>query len=372
MGIQGSGVVHRDYRDFKKNLPRGMFKPYRQRLIFLFTTQALAIAAIATIALLGLPWYLNLSLSLVIGYCWAVGGLIGHELLHGSIVRNKKLQDFLGFFCFLPFFISPTFWRHWHNNLHHSYTQKVIMDPDAYPTYRVYKQSRFVQWMYKYTPGSGHKRSYLYFFFWFSFNAQVAQYYFRFRNRIFDKVDHSRVNIELALILLVHTSALILVGPQNWVWACLIPFFIQNYIPFSYISTNHNLSPLTSENDPLKNSLTVTNHPILEFLHVNFGYHVEHHLLPTVSGVHLKKVHSMLTEEFPEKYHCMPKWKAMGALYKTARIYKTNKTLMNPLNGKTFPTIGLHSESTLTDNITNPKSDKTLHESPLNQKPLTP
>ncbi len=332
-------MKQQEYRDFKKRLPKDALKPHRFRLVFLFSVQLLALTCIYGIVAMGWPWYLNLGLSLVIGYCWAVGGLIGHELMHGAIIRSRKWQDILGFFCFMPFFISPTFWRHWHNNLHHSYTQKVIWDPDAYPNYRIYKQSRFVKWMYKYTPGSGYKRSYLYFFYWFSFNTQVAQYYFRFRNRIFDKLNHKRVNIELALILLLHGAALIAVGPANWIWASVIPFFIQNYIPFSYISTNHNLSPLTSENDPLVNSLTVTNHPILEFLHVNFGYHVEHHLLPTVNGIHLKKVHKMLLEEFPDRYHYMPKWKAIVALYKTARIYKNSTTLMNPLTGETYPTL---------------------------------
>ncbi|MCJ8276494.1 MAG: fatty acid desaturase, partial [Bdellovibrionales bacterium] len=93
-------------------------------------------------------------------------------------------------------------------------------------------------------------------------------------------------------------------------------------------------------NDPLVNSLTVTNHPILEFLHVHFGYHVEHHLFPTVSGVHLKAIHKELKERYPEKYLYMPKWKAMVALYKTARIYKNPTTLFNPLTGATYPTLG--------------------------------
>ena len=361
--------MHKAYREFRSQLPREYFAPHTGRLLFLFTTLALGFGSIFAIATLELHWTAKLLLSAVIGYSWAVGGLLGHELMHGAIVRNRSAQDFLGFFCFLPFGISPTFWRHWHNNLHHSFTQKVIMDPDAYPTYRIYKQSKFVQWMYKYTPGSGHKRSYLYFFFWFTFNAQVAQYYFRFRNKVFDKVDHKRVNLELALIVLIHLGGLIAVGPANWLFVAIIPFFIQNYIPFSYISTNHNLSPLTSDNDPLVNSLTVTNWAPLEFLHVNFGYHVEHHLLPTVNGIHLKKIHHRLREQFPEKYQFMPKWKAIRALYQTARIYKTNKTLMNPLTGATYPTIGNDPKLTKTRK---PANEETVLAPPLDTIGKTP
>ena len=329
-----------DYSHIKKMLPREYFKPYWPRLIPIFLIWATGVASVVTIAMTDLPWYYNICLSILIGYCWSIGGLFSHEVLHGSVIRSRNWQDFIGFLGFLPYMISPTFWRFWHNNLHHSHTQKTFLDPDAYPTLRVFKQSRFVQWMFPFTPGSGNKRSIFYFFFWFSFNAQVAQHHLRYRNRAFDKLDHKRVNIELALALLIHVGGFILVGPMNWLWAVFIPFAFMNYLPFSYISTNHNLSPLTKHNDPLENSLTVTNHPILEFLHANFGYHVEHHLFPTLSGVHLKEVHQILKKEYPEKYKCMPKWKAMVALYKTPRIYKNSTTLIHPKTGKTSPVIG--------------------------------
>ena len=169
-------------------------------------------------------------LAVTIGHCWGVLGLVGHEVLHGSVVRNKKWQNILGLFCFLPFLISPTFWRFWHNKLHHSHTQQLIADPDAYPTLRIFKHSRFMNWMYPFTPGSGHKRSYLYFFFWFSFNVLVAQFYFRFRNKVFNQLDDKKVKVELLAQGLFHLAILYWVGPANIIWVYAIPFLIQNYI----------------------------------------------------------------------------------------------------------------------------------------------
>ncbi len=340
-----------NYSHVKKQLPKEIFKPYRPRLIPILSIWMAGVLGIVAICTQNFPWYLNLGLSLFIGYCWSISGLFAHEILHGSVVRNKKLQTFISFFCFLPYLISPTFWRYWHNNLHHSHTQKLILDPDAYPTYKIFKQSKFAQWMYPFSPGSGRKRSFFYLFFWFSFNAQVIQHYLRYRNKTFNKLDHRQVNIELALAIAIHIGGAILVGPANWVWVVLIPFLFMNYLPFSYISTNHNLSPMTKDNDPLANSLTVTNHPILEFLHINFGYHVEHHLFPTVSGVHLKKIHHVLKNEHPDKLQVMPKWKAIVKLYKTPRIYKNSKTLIHPETLETYPVLGHdnspHSSNTL-------------------------
>jgi fatty acid desaturase len=119
----------------------------------------------------------------------------------------------------------------------------------------------------------------------------------------------------------------------------VLPFLIQNYMLMSYISTNHNISPLTNVNDPLANSLSVKVHPVLEFLNINFGYHVEHHLFPTVSAAHAKTIHKELLRQFPNDYKIMPKWQAMKLLYRTSRVYKNAHTLIHPHTGETFPTL---------------------------------
>jgi fatty acid desaturase len=107
----------------------------------------------------------------------------------------------------------------------------------------------------------------------------------------------------------------------------------------SYISTNHNISPLTKINDPLANSLTVTTNPLNDLVHLNFGYHTEHHIFPRMSGAHTKKVHFELKKMFPETYQHMPKWQALKLLYSTPRIYKNHTTLINPKTLKKFSTL---------------------------------
>lgn len=328
------------YTHLAKELPRHIFTPNPARLFHMVLLMVLAAAAVTAMVVTDWHWSLKIILGGVVGHCWGIGGLIAHEILHGSVIRSRKWQDTFSLFLFAPFLISPTFWRFWHNKLHHANTQRLIADPDAYPTYRVFQASKYMNWMYPFTPGSGAKRSYLYFFFWFSFNVLVAQLYLRFRNRTFDSLDHRKVNFELGTQILLAALFLVAIGPQNWLWAVFVPVVVQNYIVFSYISTNHNLNPLTKHNDPLANTLTVTNHPWLEKLHVNFGYHVEHHMFPTVNGIHVKTIHELLKAKYPTEYHFMPKWQAIRSLYATARIYKDQKTLMNPLNKKTFKTLG--------------------------------
>jgi fatty acid desaturase len=72
---------------------------------------------------------------------------------------------------------------------------------------------------------------------------------------------------------------------------------------------------------------------------LNFGYHVEHHLFPRVSGKHAKKIHLLLKELYPDKYKFMPKWRALKYLYQTPRLYKNSNELVCPKTQETFPTI---------------------------------
>jgi fatty acid desaturase len=323
----------------RKKLPAALFEPVPARFFLFIGFLAVAITALTLISLPSTPWYFKAVLGFVAGSCFGGIAFFSHELLHGSVVRSRKLQDIIGFFGFMPFFISPTFWRFWHNHLHHGNTQAIIADPDAYPTLRIYKHSKFSQNIFPYTPGSRYLRSYFYFFFWFSFHSFYSQVYLRSRNAQFDRMNHRKVTLEFVGQIVIWCSFLYWLGPQNLVWTFVIPFMVQNYITTSYTATNHNLSPLTKINDPLVNSLTVTGPAWIEWLHWNFGYHVEHHICPTVNPKHVKTIHNLLKEDFPQKFRIMKKSKALVMLYKTARIYKNSKTLVHPETGETYPTI---------------------------------
>ena len=75
-------------------------------------------------------------------------------------------------------------------------------------------------------------------------------------------------------------------------------------------------------------------------MHLNFGYHVEHHLFPSMNPRHAKAVHRLLKKHYPDTYQVMPKWQAMKELYRTARIYKNHNELIHPLSLEVFATLG--------------------------------
>ena len=66
-----------------------------------------------------------LPISLAIGHSFAGCAFVGHELLHGSVVRGRRARLTIGWLCFLPFTLSPRLWVAWHNEVHHGTTMRV-------------------------------------------------------------------------------------------------------------------------------------------------------------------------------------------------------------------------------------------------------
>jgi fatty acid desaturase len=101
----------------------------------------------------------------------------------------------------------------------------------------------------------------------------------------------------------------------------------------TYILTNHSLSPLTDVNDPLLNSLSVTAPRFVEILHLNFGYHVEHHIFPSMSSRHAPALRRTLRLRYPHRYQSMTLGRALLCLFRTPRVYKDSVTLLDPRSG---------------------------------------
>jgi fatty acid desaturase len=78
---------------------------------------------------------------------------------------------------------------------------------------------------------------------------------------------------------------------------------------------------------------------VLEWLTLDFGFHVEHHLFPTLSTRQGRLVRAALRARFPERYQSMPLSTAIRRLHGTARVYRDDTTLIDPNTGETWPTL---------------------------------
>lgn len=323
----------------KPELPADAFQPARSRIWWL----PLHTAVIATIAWLLVAGYVPTLLwpvaSIVIGCSLAGIVFLGHELMHGGVVRGRTQIRIFGFICLLPFTLSPTLWTGWHNRVHHNHCAHPGKDPDLYPTLIEYETQRAARIMADHF-GLGRRRLLSLLSLFFGFTGQSQQMLWKAREKgILSPGLHRRALLEFALGVGFWTAVAFVVGFVPFIFIYLLPLVVANAIVMTFIMTNHNLSPLTAINDPLVNSLSVTMPRLFEFLTLDFGYHVEHHLFPTLSTRHGRRIRSVLRDKFPHHYQSMPLWKALYQLFISARVYKDDVTLIDPNTGQTFPTL---------------------------------
>ncbi len=323
----------------RPELPPEALKPAPSRLLWL-PTHALIISAIAWALVAGhVPALLWPVASITIGCCLAGVVFLGHELMHGGVVRGKTPLRIFGFLCLLPFTLSPTLWTGWHNRVHHNHCAQPGKDPDLYPTLIEYETQSAARIMADHF-GLGRRRLLSLLSLFFGFTGQSQQMLWKAREKgILSPGLHRRALFEFALGVAFWTAIAFVVGFVPFIFIYLLPLVVANSIVMMFIMTNHNLSPLTAINDPLVNSLSVTLPRPLEFLTLDFGYHVEHHLFPTLSTRHGRTIRAKLREKFPGRYQSMPLTSALYQLYITARVYKDDVTLIDPPSGNTFPTI---------------------------------
>lgn len=284
------------------------------------------------------PWFAWPLLSLVMGCSFAGLTFLGHETLHGAVVRGKALRRVIGWLGFLPFVVSPRLWEAWHNRVHHSNTNSPGVDPDAYPTLDEYRQNRAVRAVTELAPG--RKRLTGAFSLLVGFSVQSLHMLFDARRRKWlSPREHTRAIVETLVGIGFWATVAALVGPLAFLFAYGLPLIVANTIVMSFILTNHSLSPHTQVNDPLLNSLSVTGPRWFEWLTLGFGYHVEHHLFPAMSARQAPALRDILRSRWPTSYQSLPLLRALRALHRSARVYDTQTTLVDPKTGRRWQTL---------------------------------
>ena len=327
-------------RALRPHLPDAAFAPASSRLWWLPFHAALIATLAWTLATGALPAPLWPVASLAIGVSMSLVAFLGHEVLHGSVVRGKAAIRIVGWICMLPFVVSPTLWTNWHNRVHHNHAMQPGVDPDLYPTLAEYQRDPFMRLMADYF-GLGGRRLRSVISLLFGFTGQSQQMLWESRKHgILTASQHRKALVEVALGVAVWAGVAWLVGGVAFVFVYAIPLVVANVVVMSFILTNHSLSPLTPEvNDPLVNSLSVTLPRPLEWLSLGFGYHVEHHLFPTMNARHAPLVREQLRAQFPHHYQSMSLPRAVRELYRTGRVYLDNTTLTDPRTGTTHPAL---------------------------------
>ena len=331
--------VQRYAREVRPHLPARAFQPAPGRLLWLPVHVGIIVAMALWVVRGAPPWYVAVACAVVAGHSWGCLGFLAHETLHHAVVRSRWVERVVGYAGFAPYCLSPSLWSVWHNQAHHGNTGRPVADPDGYGTLGFWRKNRVVRILETLAPGSGYPRSAAFLFVWFSIHSLLVLVFHSQRNGYYARVSRRVVYAETVGMVAFWLGVLGLVGPRAFVFVYVVPTLVANAVVMSYIATNHFLNPLTDVNDPLANTLSVTSPRWLERLHLQFGYHVEHHLFPTMSGRYAPVVREVLVQRYGDRYLRMPHGRALRLLYARPTLHGTHDTLVDPRTLATFNTL---------------------------------
>lgn len=328
-------------KELRAEIPPQAFQRNPRRLLWLPVHLAIIGSAVAALLATDIGWGWRLLLSAVIGHSYGVLMFLAHEILHGSVVKSGPLQNWISGLCMLPYCIGPAHWKAWHNRAHHGHTSQSGTDPDSFGNVTMFICNRVARFMLKFAPGSGYRRSWFFLGFWFSFHAITTLF---LHSRRYDYWTTARWRRQIALFFVMAgfwAGVGMAVGLYHFMFLYVLPMIVANILQMSYIATNHLFCDETEDvNDPLANSLSVTVPKWLGWLHLNFGYHIEHHIYPYMNPRHAPRVRAALEARYGNRYRSLPILTALRVLYKTPPVHLSQKELVDLDTGVVFSTLG--------------------------------
>ncbi|MGH7786426.1 MAG: fatty acid desaturase family protein [Candidatus Binatia bacterium] len=332
-------TVQQYAREVRPHLPVAIFEPIPRRAMALPVHLAIILGLAVYIVAAAPPWYISLAAAIVAGHSWACLAFLAHETLHHAVVRSRLFERLIGYFGLGLFCLSPTLWTAWHNQAHHGNTGDPAADPDGLGTLGSWHTSAGDRALERFAPGSGHKRSAVFLLFTFSFHSLAVLINHSHRDDYYRRVSRRAVYTETAAMFAFWSAVFFAIGAGNFLFVYAVPVVVANLVAMSYIATNHFLNSLTAVNDPLVNSLSVRNPGWLERLHFQFGYHVEHHIFPTVSGRHGPVVRDALVRLYGDRYLSLSHPRALQLLYARPKLHGTADTVVDPRTMTAYSTL---------------------------------
>ena len=330
-------------------LPTKAFEPDSSKLIVLLVNAAILLVGWGIAAQLdhwpkALLW-LYLPFAVVMGNCVITLLFVGHDMMHGSVIRNRRLVRVITLFSQAVLWMPPTLWKHIHNQTHHNRTNS-LKDPDRNFLYRepnsLGKRAQDII-----TPSStvtvpGLMLGMLTAWSLYTLRHVIAVLFFSQKEcphvpaQVTVKpAERFQIAAEFAFIVVLHLSLLAYLrfDPIKLILAYFLPIGLGYGGMIFYIYTNHLFCRMTSINDPLVNSVSLKVPKFFDLLHCNFSYHTEHHIFPGLNSDYYPLVRESLAKLYPERMrYVMTVKEAWQLLLTTPRHYLT-ETMFTDWNG---------------------------------------
>ena len=304
------------------------------------------------------PYYLWLfiPIAIVMGNSIAVLGFSAHGLMHNSVIKKPWLRQLLSLLGFAMIWMTPTLWKAVHNREHHHKTNSE-QDPDRSYTFK--QVNSWGKWLQNsFVPSSEVNPILLAISMGYAWGTYVFRYItlillfndnnVKYPVAAFSVSTKDRLIIAGELLMIIAIHCLILASLEfsliKILIAYFLPIWIGSAINISYIYTNHMLCPMTETNDTLVNSLSIRVPKILDALHINFSYHTEHHIFPSLNPDYYPMVQELLLTHYPDKFNLVSASKAWRLMLETPRHYLDANTLTDWHGTKIVPCPNLNNQ----------------------------
>ncbi len=315
--------------------------------------------------------WLFLPIAIVMGNSVIVLLFSAHALMHGSVIKNSRLNHGINLLALAVWWMPPTLWKVIHNREHHTKTNS-LSDPDR--NYLHEQPNTWGKWIQNQLVPSAEVST-----FGLILGMATAWGFHGFRNLtsvvLFNlkSVDYvpaaftvspkERWTIaqEYLVVVALHLSVIAYLDFD--LSQLLLGYFLPIAIGYAgamfYIFTNHMGCQMTSINDPLVNSLSLRVPKFFDRLHLNFSYHTEHHIFPGMNSDYYPMVQDLLKTHYPERFNLLDAGEAWRLLMQTPRHYQGSNAFTN-WSGEESVSCPL-SENKLKENKFSPSCDSTLH-----------
>jgi len=297
------------------------------------------------------PYYLWLYLpfSIIMANSIIVLLFSTHDLLHTSAISNPRLRQLVSLLGLTMLWMPPTLWKAVHNREHHNKTNSE-QDPDR--NYLYSQPNNWGKWIqnafvpssevnpFLLTIGMAHAwgvhvfRNLTSVLFFNDKNAQYPVFAFSISEK-----ERWKIVGELITIISLHIAILLSLqfSPVKLLLAYFLPIWIGHAGLMFYIYTNHMLCRMTSVNDALINSLSIRVPKIFDILHINFSYHTEHHIFPSMNPNYYPMVQELLLTHYADRFNLMDAGKVWKLMLQTPRHYLNETTFTDWSNNKIVP-----------------------------------
>ena len=243
-----------------------------------------------------------LPIGILLGFIAEFLSMANHDILHGSVFKNKT---FSLLFC-IPnsciTLISPSFWKFWHN-LHHQSVDRWTAEKRPYEMgYETYGYPTLRKLVGPFE-----------LFFYKIIHLTRTQFKFITDKRYTSERHLSlkkAVTIQFMIIVAFKIFLFVKLPFVFWLGLELLPILIQGFLSSIFLVTQH------SHKLEMKGSIptySVFMGKWIDLWFLNVGYHVEHHLFPHLPSRHLPLIRQELLQR---EYSPVPGYSMTEALKK--------------------------------------------------------